>query len=765
MKPSLRKSPWVLLALLFLAAPGSTSMAQAADATWGASTGEAAAMPAGLRLGATSAPHSALVKNAKLSSQLMTLAAAEQRSRSAGGAITAASLSGLPPDLRTMVSEGRMRIDGAGLVQVYVSPSGEPGAVEDLIHLFQGRVERMERAANLVQAWIPLRALAGIGADSSVKFVRLPDYGFRQTGSVTSQGDAILRANLVRSTFGVDGSGVRVGVISDGVGGLAASQATGDLPPAVNLTTCNVVSGSNPGASGAEGTAMLEIVHDLAPGADLWFGNFAMGTGLDFTAAVTCLAANADVVVDDISFFNAGPYDGTSFISANTSAQLAKAANPIRGYATAVGNFAVDHYREAFADSGFTLSDGASVWHLHRFDATAATTDSGRHFPCATGSAINCGNSLLLKSGGTLEAFLEWDDPFSGSSNDYDLFLFDEQTGTVVAQSTGSQSGTQPPTEMVSFTNPHGDGFFDLLVGRLHGAARTLSVFVNCQGACQPSTLNTTMNFNTGTSSIAVEGDAGGGVLSVGAIAAADAGNVDIEFFSSRGPTVDGRLKPDITGIDGVSVTGVGGFSSPFFGTSAAAPHIGGIMALLLELRPDLKAGGSADPASARMALRQALTGSAVDLGLSGPDDTFGAGRADAFGAAEQLQTSTVACVADARTLCIDNLPGDQRYEIRVHYSSPARQLDGDGSATSLSSLGITEGGAFAFFAAANPEMLVKVLDGCKLGGHHWVFFAAVTDVGFTVTVRDTVTSAVKTYSNPDGQAASPVQDTSAFAC
>jgi hypothetical protein len=135
MKPRLRRPPWVPLALLFFSSQVSMLMAQGIGATWGPSTGEAAAMPPGLRLGATSAPYSALIKNPKLSSHLVTLAAAEQSSRPTGGTITASNLSGLPPDLRAMVSSGLMTIDGAGRVQVYVIPSGESGAVEDLIRL------------------------------------------------------------------------------------------------------------------------------------------------------------------------------------------------------------------------------------------------------------------------------------------------------------------------------------------------------------------------------------------------------------------------------------------------------------------------------------------------------------------------------------------------------------------------------------------------------------------------------------------------------
>jgi hypothetical protein len=200
--------------------------------------------------------------------------------------------------------------------------------------------------------------------------VSLPDYGFTQAGGTTTQGDNILRANLVRSAYGKDGTGVRVGVISDGVSGIGSSQGSGDLGP-VNYTSCNVVPGSNPVANGAEGTAMLEIVHDLAPGAELWFGNF-LGTGgatsFAFNAAVDCLAANTDIVVDDIGWFNVGPYDGTNVVAANTSAELNRAGNRIRSYVNAVGNQAVAHYQEPYVQhSGASvLGDGQHIRWIQR---------------------------------------------------------------------------------------------------------------------------------------------------------------------------------------------------------------------------------------------------------------------------------------------------------------------------------------------------------------------------------------------------------------
>ena len=124
-----------------------------------------------------------------------------------------------------------------------------------------------------------------------VKSVRLPDYGFTQSGSVVTEGDAIISADDVRSGFGVTGSGVRVGVISDGVGGLAAAKATGDLPLFRRHLDLQRYRRQYPTLTGAEGTAMLEIVHDIAPGAELWFGHCRMGTSLDFNAAVDCLAS------------------------------------------------------------------------------------------------------------------------------------------------------------------------------------------------------------------------------------------------------------------------------------------------------------------------------------------------------------------------------------------------------------------------------------------------------------------------------------------
>jgi hypothetical protein len=132
----------------------------------------------------------------------------------------------------------------------------------------------------------------------------------------------------------------------------------------------------------------------------------------------------------------------------------------------------------------------------------------------------------------------------------------------------------------------------------------------------------------------------------------------------------------------------------------------------------------------------------------------------------ETRAVSTVAapCAASPTTLCIDAAPGDKRFKVEVAFqTSQGGGLSGKGQAISLAQLGITHGGAFWFFSADNPEMLVKVVDGCGFNGEKWFFTSAGTNVGLAVTVTDTTTGAQKVYTNPDLNPAPPIQDTAAF--
>ncbi len=561
-------------------------------------------------------------KDPKIDSHLVDLSAVDESQRAAGGVgIRAANLPALPNDLKSMVTAGLMRIDDSGRVQVYVHSKDDVGTAADAAGRAGGLVQHRDDRDGIVQALVPISGINHLAASSSVKFVRLPDYGVAQAGSVTTEGDSILKANLARADHGMDGTGVRVGVISTGVGGLSSSQASGDLP-AVNTTTCNV-SGSDPTSTGAEGTAMLEIVHDIAPGAQLSFGHFS--TSLEFNAAVSCLAANNDVVVDDIAWLNQGPYDGTSYISMNTTAALNSGSSPIRAYMTSAGNLRLQHYQEPYQGCGGGTDQ--------LFSATSNTVDFA-------GVGAHCYNPIVVPAGETLSAWLEWNDPWGASCNDYDLYLFDSGLTTTLASSQNPQTCSQIPAEDVHWQNLSSTSVVvDLAINNYNGlaASRTFDLFATTNVLPGPQP-----NFYTPSSSIPNQADAGGGVVTVGAIDATDPGNDTVYYYSSLGPTNDGRTKPDITGIDGVSVTGDGGFGSPFYGTSAAAPHIAGIAALLLQCKPSLKAGEPGDnPGADRTALRTGLLSHAVDLGAPGTDNVFGAGRADAQASANAVCPAT----------------------------------------------------------------------------------------------------------------------------
>jgi hypothetical protein len=193
--------------------------------------------------------------------------------------------------------------------------------------------------------------------------------------------------------------------------------------------------------------------------------------------------------------------------------------------------------------------------------------------------------------------------------------------------------------------------------------------------------------------------------------------------------------------------------------------------------------GGVAVPPGATLAFTQSAFGGSVfyDVGPCSPgscsscpgvvetNDTtppLSTVRRASVGVTVTQDVASGACTPSDTVLCIDNNPGDQRFMITATYStSQGGGLSGNGHAISLSSLGVNQGGLFWFFARTNPEMLVKVLNGCGTNSRFWVFFSAGTNVGFSVTVRDTVTGSQKTYINPDLNPAPPLQDTNAFTC
>lgn len=117
----------------------------------------------------------------------------------------------------------------------------------------------------------------------------------------------------------------------------------------------------------------------------------------------------------------------------------------------------------------------------------------------------------------------------------------------------------------------------------------------------------------------------------------------------------------------------------------------------------------------------------------------------------------------NAQTLCIDDVAGDKRFQITVSYTTST--TSGTGQPIDLKPVNVDLGGLFWFFNSSNPEMLIKVLNGCPVNNHFWVFYSAGTNVGFHVTVKDSKTGSQKMYSNALNNPAPPLQDVNAFLC
>jgi hypothetical protein len=592
----------------------------------------------------------------------------------------------LPKSARDAMHAHGMRLDDTGAVQVYVLMSDVSVGTLQRLADAGAKIQIADAPHERVQAAIPFSRLTAVAALPFVNFIRLPNYAIRRTGAVNTEGDAILHADAARAQFNVDGTGVKVGVISDGLKGVFATACTtcngvangpissGDLPTSTGTRTTSGkltassggitgqtftqngdLEGLTPGCAfagaGAEGTALLEIVHDLAPGAQLAFAN--ADTDVAFNQAVNALAVGNDVVVDDLGFF-IPPFDGTNSVSANTGAALNNNANQIRTYVTANGNDADEHYYGSYVDSGvdgMTVSGISKAGHLHLFQSSGSTTD-------VLGLGSQPFNVISLPSGGSVDVLLVWDDPAGHSANNYDLFLVRQSNNTVVASSTDVQNGNTDPLESIRFTNTGAAGQFHIVVQNVgnQAAAKNLNL-ISFQEECDatgPLLIATghheRLNFNTAGNSVIAESDAGGtpvSVISVGAICSAssaaatatnstdqsclDTSHATAEFFSSRGPTLDGRVKPDIAAVDGVSITGAGSFENPFFGTSAAAPHIAGEAALLLQAVGCLSSTDTfgLDAPTARAKLRNLITSSADARSASPPDNIFGAGLAN----------------------------------------------------------------------------------------------------------------------------------------
>ena len=292
-------------------------------------------------------------------------------------------------------------------------------------------------------------------------------------------------------------------MISNGVATLAERQASGDLPARVTVL---------PGQEGTgdEGTAMLEIVHDLAPDAELYFATGFSGRA-QFAANIEALCeAGADVIVDDIGYYlEANFQDGI----------IAQGVNA----ATADGCY----FFSAAGNAG-NLNDGTSgVWEGDYVAGTSLIVEGS-----TVGVRHDFGGG---KEENPVERFfrgtvvLQWADPLGASANDYDLFLVDGE-GNVLLSSTDTQDGAQDPIERIS-SGIFAYGDARLVIVKVSGADRYLRLQV-FDGVLEIATAGTTWGHPAAENAVGV-------------------GQVDVRTAGGAGGIFDGTESVATTSSDG----------------------------------------------------------------------------------------------------------------------------------------------------------------------------------------------------------------------
>jgi subtilisin family serine protease len=389
-----------------------------------------------------------------------------------------------------------------------------------------------------------------------------------------SEGVALTHADRWHER-GLRGAGVKVAVIDIGFAGLREAKAAGYIPSsAVSVDYC-----SGGFSVDRHGTAVAEVVADEAPAAQLYL--ICVDDVAALARAEAYLVANRIRIVNhSVGWFNSGPGDGTGGRGTPDAIVAAAHAHGIL-WVNAAGNEVRHHWRGTFVDAN---GDG--------------------YLDFAPGDDAN---DVPVVPGGFVCAYLRWYE-WPTARHTYDLSLFDTRSGLVVAH--GDAQGSSP-VRTACWGNPR---IWD-------SEATAVEIMVRADGGPGSAPLEI---FVDGVREIEHWTAAGSvadpatspGVLAVGAVCWQSAA---VEFYSSQGPTIDGRAKPELVAPDSVSSPVYGrstGCGTGFTGTSAAAPYVAGAAALVKQRYP------SFGPAQ----IQAYLVRNAADLGPNGVDDAFGAG-------------------------------------------------------------------------------------------------------------------------------------------
>jgi subtilisin family serine protease/ribosomal protein L40E len=339
---------------------------------------------------------------------------------------------------------------------------------------------------------------------------------------------------------GFTGQGIQIGVLDQGFDGFR-DQLGRELPEQVSARS--FVSGVEPDATGENhGTAVAEIVHDVAPRAELFFAHYD-GGDVSMGNAVDWLLEQGVQIISHSAGGLAGPMDGTGRDAELVDRVTAQGVLWINS----AGNSADEHVRTTYSDAD---GDG-----FHDFKPESSLL-AFRPVPDQTTQIV-----------------LNWDD-WPQADEDYDLYLLDRD-GVVLASSRNIQTGNRAPVEQILYRFDDAGAYYISVQANDTSRPARLDLYIHEARS---------MEFTTSSHSLATPADARG-ALTVGAV---DFRDNTLQPYSSYGPTEDGRQKPELLGPDGVSVATYA--PEAFFGTSAAAPHVAGAAALIWSAHPGFDA-------------------------------------------------------------------------------------------------------------------------------------------------------------------------------
>jgi len=337
---------------------------------------------------------------------------------------------------------------------------------------------------------------------------------------------------------GFTGYGRSVAVIDSGFSGYLGELGDG-LPADVTVRSFR---GDRDIEGGTDhGLRAAELVHGVAPNAAIYLVNF--GTTSELSVLVDYLIAeDVDVISFSLGFIHNGPGDGTGEVNAIVERAVAAGI----AWSVASGNWAEQHWGGLFWDE-----NGDSV---HDF---------------APGKPLN-GYTFL--AGDLVTASLRWADVWGKACTDYDLELFGPD-GSLVGAARDIQDCDGDPVESVQVLATKSGRYSVRVIDASSEVPLQLSILL-----LGSPDRGDSLDLVTAAGSLTQPADSPR-VLTVGALGLSSTTAV----FSSRGPTADGRTKPDVLATSGV----IDGIGPSFSGTSAAAPHAAGMLALLGEAFPN----------------------------------------------------------------------------------------------------------------------------------------------------------------------------------